>query len=111
VSKITLQSLASQHCVNAGALKACGADEIDAHLAVLPEWRLENGEIAKTFKFADYYRTMAFVNALAWISHREDHHPDLSVHFNRCRVAYSTHALGGISRNDFVCAAKIEMLL
>jgi 4a-hydroxytetrahydrobiopterin dehydratase len=53
---------------------------------------------------------MAFVNASAWISHREDHHPDLLVGYNRCRAAYVTHAIGGLSENDFICAAKLDAL-
>jgi 4a-hydroxytetrahydrobiopterin dehydratase len=53
---------------------------------------------------------MAFVNALAWISHREDHHPDLAVGYNQCRVTYWTHAVGGLSENDFICAAKCDAL-
>ena len=64
----------------------------------------------KTFTFQDYYRTMAFVNALAFVAHREDHHPDLGVHYDRCVVRYSTHDVGGLSENDFICAAKAERL-
>jgi 4a-hydroxytetrahydrobiopterin dehydratase len=81
-------------------------------LAALPGWELvENGEaISKTFRFEDYYRTMAFVNALAFVAHHEDHHPDLGVHYNRCLVRYSTHDVGGLSLNDFICAAKAELL-
>ena len=62
------------------------------------------------FRFADFHRTMAFVNAVAWIAHGEDHHPDLEVGYNRCGVRYSTHAIGGLSVNDFICAAKIDAL-
>lgn len=78
----------------------------------LPGWEvIENGHVlAKTFHFPDYYRTMSFVNALAHMAHREDHHPDLSVHYNRCVVHYSTHDVGGLSENDFICAAKAEKL-
>ena len=65
---------------------------------------------AKTFNFKNYYETMAFVNALAYMAHREDHHPDLGVHYNRCVVRYSTHDVGGLSENDFICAAKAEEL-
>jgi 4a-hydroxytetrahydrobiopterin dehydratase len=72
---------------------------------------VESGQaIRKTFCFADYYRTLAFVNALAFVAHREDHHPDLGVHYDRCVVRYSTHDVGGLSENDFVCAAKTELL-
>ncbi len=78
----------------------------------VPGWELvEDGHaLTKTFTFPDYYRTMAFVNALAFMAHREDHHPDLGVHYNRCVVRYSTHDVGGLSENDFICAAKAEAL-
>lgn len=80
-------------------------------LKQLKDWRIEEGRLAKVYLFPDYYQTMAFVNALAWISHREDHHPDLAIGFNRCRVSYWTHAIGGLSENDFICAAKVDALL
>ncbi|SEQ26140.1 4a-hydroxytetrahydrobiopterin dehydratase [Amphritea atlantica] len=67
-------------------------------------------EICKKFLFKDFYHTMAFVNALAWIAHQEDHHPDLEVGYNRCVVRFSTHAIGGLSINDFICAAKTDDL-
>ncbi len=66
--------------------------------------------IAREFKFKDFYRTMSFVNALAHIANIEDHHPDLEVGYDYCRVRYSTHAVGGLSDNDFICAAKIDAL-
>ena len=77
----------------------------------LPGWELLGKEIAKTYKFANYYETLAFVNATAFISHREDHHPDLEVGYNKCRVRYSTHSVGGLSQNDLICAAKVESLM
>ena len=55
-------------------------------------------------------QAMAFVNAVAWISHREDHHPDITVGYNQCRVEYMTHAIKGLSENDFICAAKLDKL-
>ncbi|MBW8904440.1 MAG: 4a-hydroxytetrahydrobiopterin dehydratase [Betaproteobacteria bacterium] len=73
-------------------------------------WTIEQGRLAKVYPFTNYYQTMAFVNALAWISHREDHHPDLLVGYNKCRVEYMTHAIGGLSENDFICAAKCDAL-
>lgn len=85
--------------------------EIERMLEALKEWEQAGKEIGKTFRFKSYYETMAFVNATAWISHREDHHPDLEVGYNQCRVRYSTHAIGGLSENDFICAAKIDHLL
>ena len=71
---------------------------------------LDSGRISRELRFADYYQTMAFVNAVAWIAHQQDHHPDMEVHFNRCVVHFSTHAVGGLSRNDFICAARIDAL-
>ncbi len=75
-------------------------------------WTIDAGgkAIEREFRFADFHRTMAFVNAVAWIAHREDHHPDLEVGYNRCGVRYTTHAIGGLSVNDFICAAKIDAL-
>ena len=84
--------------------------QVKPMLKGLQGWAIEQGKLAKVFPFGDYYETMAFVNALAWISHREDHHPDLEVGYNKCRVEYSTHAIGGLSENDFICAAKCDAL-
>ena len=86
-------------------------DEAAQMLATLQGWERKDNLISKTYKFKNYYETMAFVNATAWISHREDHHPDLAVGYNQCRVRYTTHAIGGLSENDFICAAKIDALL
>jgi len=79
-------------------------------LKQLKGWSIEDGKLAKLYPFANYYQTMAFVNALAWISHREDHHPDLAVGYNQCKVTYSTHSIGGLSQKDFACAAKCDAL-
>lgn len=79
----------------------------------LPQWALDadTRSITRTFAFPDYYRTMTFVNALAHVAHREDHHPDLSVHYDRVVVRYSTHDVGGVSVNDLLCAAKADALM
>jgi 4a-hydroxytetrahydrobiopterin dehydratase len=76
------------------------------------KWQLiEKGKaIRREFKFHDFYRTMSFVNALAHIANIEDHHPDLEIGYNYCRVRYSTHAIGGLSDNDLICAAKIDRI-
>ena len=71
----------------------------------------DSASIRREFRFRNFHETMAFVNALAWIAHSEDHHPDLEVGYNRCGVRYSTHAAGGLTDNDFICAAKIDALL
>ncbi len=76
----------------------------------LDGWQRSASLITKTYKFKDYYQTMAFVNAIAWVSHREDHHPELTVGYNKCKVEYTTHAINGLSENDFICAAKVDML-
>ena len=81
---------------------------VDARLA--DGWLRVDGALQKAYEFSDFHHTMAFVNALAWIAHREDHHPDLSVHYGRCVVRYSTHSAGGITERDFACAAMIESL-
>ena len=101
-------ALAAMRC-RAGAPRLT-ADELAAHVAALPEWTTANDQIVKEFKFANYHETMAFVNALAWIAHREDHHPDLEVHYSRCVVTFATHDAGGVTLNDVICAAKIERL-
>lgn len=109
----TLAELATRHCAPlSGAEHMLPANLIGDYLAALPGWSLiENGKaIGKTFRFDNYYQTMAFVNALAYIAHRQDHHPDLGVHYNRVVVRYSTHDVGGLSSNDFICAAMLEQL-
>lgn len=95
--------------------RALTATEVVARLAHLEGWTLTGDgaavAIEKTFTFANYYQTIAFVNALAFIAHGQDHHPDLSVHFSRCVVRLNTHDVGGISITDFDCAARIDALL
>ena len=86
------------------------AAEAQAQLVAVPEWRVDGDAIAREYRFADYYQTIAFVNALAFVVHREDHHPDLVVSYNRCRVSFNTHSVGGLSLNDFICAAKADAL-
>src|SRR4029434_6665191 len=84
--------------------------ELRQRLDALPGWEYADNRLTKTFRFANYYETMAFVNAVAYIAHREDHHPDLSVHYNRVVASYSTHDAGGVTLNDCICAAKVEAL-
>ena len=88
-----------------------GDEQIATRLPKLPGWERHGNEISKTFRFKNYYETLAFVNASAWISHREDHHPDLEVGYNACKVRYSTHSAGGISEKNFDCAAKVEAMM
>lgn len=87
--------------------------EAEHWLGQVRGWTLDDTatEIHRTYGFKNYYETVAFVNALAWIAHREDHHPDLEVGYKRCRVRLRTHSIGGLSQNDFICAAKINALV
>jgi 4a-hydroxytetrahydrobiopterin dehydratase len=94
-----------------GKRVALNASEIVASLNKLQGWELKEGAIEKTYRFADYFETIAFVNALAFIAHAQDHHPDLSVHYNRCVVRFNTHDVRGISETDFDCARHIDALL
>jgi len=93
-----------------GGVAPLTPEQVRPMLKGLQGWELEGKGIAKTFKFGNYYETMAFVNAAAWVSHREDHHPDMLVKWGECRVCYWTHAIGGLSENDFICAAKLDAL-
>ena len=93
-----------------GGVPPLDDDAVANMLKQLDGWSLVGHAIVKTYRFKNYYETMAFVNAAAWISHREDHHPDLAVGFNQCTASYSTHAIGGLSENDFICAAKLDAL-
>jgi 4a-hydroxytetrahydrobiopterin dehydratase len=107
----TVCDLTSRKCKPCeGGVTPLARSEIDNLLKQLSGWEYANGVIAKTYAFKNYHQTMAFVNATAWISHREDHHPDLSVGYSKCRVEYHTHVIGGLSENDFICAAKIDAL-
>ncbi|MBI2569574.1 MAG: 4a-hydroxytetrahydrobiopterin dehydratase [Candidatus Schekmanbacteria bacterium] len=74
-------------------------------------WSVGGKTLERRFSFANFHDTMAFVNAVAWIAHQENHHPDLAVSYNRCVVTYQTHAIHGLSENDFICAAKVDALL
>lgn len=87
------------------------ADEIAAHLGQVRGWSLRDGAIEKTHRFANFHETMAFMNALAWICHAEDHHPDVALSYGRCVVRFNTHSVGGVSINDFICAAKVDAML
>lgn len=108
---VRMKALLEKHC------KACkpGAKPLDQSavrdlLRQIDGWQVSAQSIAKTFRFKDYYQTISFVNAIAWLAHMEDHHPQLTVNFNNCLVEYSTHAAHGLTENDFICAAKVDAL-
>lgn len=109
-----MSDLAKQHCKACeGGMQPLTRDEADALLAKVGEWQLnESGTvISRTFEFKGFYKTMAFVNAVAWIANQALHHPDLTVSFNQCTVNFTTHAIDGLSENDFICAAKVNQLV
>lgn len=107
----TVCDLTNKNCKPCeGGVPALTQDEAKNLLKQLDGWELNNNVIGKNFTFKNYYQVMAFVNAVAWMTHREDHHPDMSVGYNQCLVEYSTHAIGGLSENDFICAAKVDAL-
>ena len=86
------------------------SEALAERISKLPDWALSGASIVKTFRFKDYHQTMAFVNAVAWIAHQTDHHPDLEVGYNKCVVRYSTHDAGGVTERDFECAERVESL-
>lgn len=95
--------------------RALSATEIVTQLTQLngdaaQGWKLIDGALEKTYNFANFHETMAFVNALAWIAHREDHHPDLALGYSRCTVRFNTHDVNGISVSDFHCASAVDAL-
>lgn len=107
--------LSSKHCESCEGIGASlNADQIKNLLPQLNnKWEVseDNRIIKRAFSFKNFYETMAFVNAIAWIANIENHHPDLEVGYNYCRIHFMTHALNGLTHNDFICAAKIDKLL
>lgn len=105
------ESLTRKKCVPCeGGVAPLSDAQIGPLLKGLPGWSKEGLKIIKEFKFKDHYQTQAFTNAVMWVSHREDHHPVLIAGYNTVRVEYWTHAIGGLSENDFICAAKVDAL-
>lgn len=86
-------------------------ERINELLAQVDGWIHQGQVITKTYAFKNYYQTISFVNAVAWICNQEDHHPELAVSYNKCRVEFSTHDVQGLSENDFICAAKVDALI
>jgi 4a-hydroxytetrahydrobiopterin dehydratase len=104
--------LLSKHCQPCRpGTKALDDEQVEEFLSQIQGWKVEGGKILKNYQFQNYYETIAFVNSIAWVAHREDHHPDLEVSYNKCVVRYNTHSVGGLSENDFICAAKVDALM
>lgn len=111
---MTFDELVRSHCQpRNGKEDALTTEQVRSHLDLLSGWKLAEDQkgISKEFRFDDFHRTMAFVNAVAWIAHVEDHHPDMKVSYPSCELYFSTHDVGGLSLNDFICAARVDKLL
>ncbi len=106
-----MTNLLHQKCQALEGAQPMNEAVVHDHLAQVSGWHLNQGAIEKTYSFKNYYETIAFVNALAWICNTEDHHPELAVSYSRCVVRFATHSVGGISINDFICAAKADALV
>lgn len=105
---LTRQQLQTRKCRPIVGERSYGDAEIQAQLAALPGWSFEDRRLQRSFVFGDFHDTLAFVNALAWMIHGEDHHPEMVVTYNRVTVRWDTHSVEGISENDFICAAKTD---
>jgi len=108
-----MTQLSSLSCNSQGEVSALSKKDAEQYLQQLDtDWEFNDTDqtISFDFKFKNYYETMAFVNAIAWVSHQQDHHPDLEVGYNHCLIRYSTHSVSGLSIKDFICAAHVEQL-
>jgi 4a-hydroxytetrahydrobiopterin dehydratase len=108
-----MTELSSIHCVGCeGGIPPLTQAEIKDLMSQISEWKVsdDNKFITRHFSFKDFYRTMAFVNAVAWVANQENHHPDLEIGYNYCHIKFFTHAVNGLTQNDFICAAKIDKI-
>ena len=102
----------AKHCIPCSLhTPALNENEIKQRLQKLNSWIYAEGAISREFRFKNYEETTAFVNAVAWIAHREDHHPDICFGYHTCWVSFKTHKINGMSENDFIAAAKVDALL
>ncbi|MFT5140856.1 MAG: 4a-hydroxytetrahydrobiopterin dehydratase [Rhodothermales bacterium] len=109
-----MKRLREQHCKPCeGGVSPLSVSRITLFLEQVPGWQpSEDGKsIKRSFKFKGFFRTMSFVNALAWIANQQGHHPDFSVGYHYCEVQFTTHAIGGLSENDFICASRVNALM
>jgi 4a-hydroxytetrahydrobiopterin dehydratase len=109
---LTAEQLCSAKCLALDNTKGNDytVDEIAAQLPTIPQWHFIDGFIERQYNFENYYETIAFVNALAWELHTQDHHPEMLVSYSHCLVKFKTHSVNGISINDFICAAKADKI-
>jgi 4a-hydroxytetrahydrobiopterin dehydratase len=105
--------LTNKHCKPCeGGVAPLTEDEANALLKNLDEWQLteDNKSITRKLSFKGFNKVMGFINAIAWIANAEQHHPDVAYGYNYCSVTFTTHAINGLSENDFICAAKVDQL-
>jgi len=108
-----MSELMNKRCLPCeGGVPPLDLETAEKMLAELNSWDLkkDGNEIIRSFHFKNFYETMAFVNAVAWMAHQENHHPDMEISYNHVLIRYSTHAIGGLSENDFICAAKVDAI-
>jgi len=109
-----MTNLTDKHCKACdGGVDALDGNRIKALLAQVDGWQLaaDGLSIKRRYEFKGFYRTVSFINAMAWIANQEGHHPDFCAGYNYCEVTFTTHELGGLSENDFICAARLDALL
>lgn len=109
-----MSDLTQQQCKPCeGGIRPIERDKAETLLKDLDQWQLNDDatEIRRDFSFKNFYKTMAFVNAVAWVANQEGHHPDMEVGYDYCNIRFTTHAIDGLSKNDFICAAKTDKLI
>lgn len=108
-----MDNLTEKKCLPCeGGVSPLSRQQAENMLKQIPQWKLNESatEISRDFQFKNFFRTMSFANVVAWIANNENHHPDMEIGYDRCKVRYSTHAIKGLSENDFICAAKIDQI-
>lgn len=109
-----MSELEQKHCKPCeGGASVLAPEKVEHLLRQVPGWSVSDDgkSITRKFQFKGFFRTMSFINAMAWIANQEGHHPDFSAGYNYCRVTFTTHELDGLSENDFICAARVNALL
>jgi len=108
----TVQDLLARKCHHTET--ALSDADVSTYLAAVAGWESAGNKISKTYKFKNYYETLAFMNAIAYVIHAEDHHPEITLTYNQCVIRFDTHSVndgrGGLSENDFICAAKVDAI-
>lgn len=110
MSVVPLADLQRGHCRPLDARARLAGTALNAQQAELTHWLVHEGALQREYTFADFHHTIGFVNAVAWMANAQDHHPDLLVNYSRCTVRWHTHSAGGITLNDFICAARTDVL-